>query len=199
MSNSHGPPYLGLVFGVVAWIGLLIAILGARARSHGRRVSYAILSNITTVENLQGRLNQPSRLSSDQRLDPPVLPLYSPQTSGTINIPLYSPPLLTGMPFSANTQALSYVPPSFPVPVHAHDNSSFPNPPGPASASAIPPSQMAEIEVPPTSSQSVPDTLISRMRGVQVLVLGINKLKSEGRGARPTTRGYDPSSNAWRS
>ncbi|KAF9540627.1 hypothetical protein CPC08DRAFT_474541 [Agrocybe pediades] len=143
LSNSNTPPNLGLVFGVVSGVIVLFATLCACAKSHGRRVNVAP-NNIAIVENSRGRLNQPSGLSSDQRLDPPVLPLYSPQTSGTINIPPYFPPLLTGMPFSGGTQAPYYVPPSFPVPVHARDDSSIPTPPSPSSA--IPPSQMPEIE-----------------------------------------------------
>ncbi|KAF4615716.1 hypothetical protein D9613_012562 [Agrocybe pediades] len=178
---SNGPPNIGIVFGVLAGVILLIALLCACAKSHNSRRGTFATSSITAVENSQARLNQPAGLLSDQRLDAPILPLYSPQTSGASNIPPYSPPLLTGMPFRAGTQSPSYVPPSFPVPVHARDDSSLPNPPGPASTLA--PSQMPEIEVLPTSSRGVPETLISRMREVQVLMLEINKLESEGRGS----------------
>ena len=139
-------------------------------------------------------MNSPVRYqtgaSLNNRAGAPILPLHcaSAQQTWTAPAPPYSPPSSppprTSFPSPA-VQLNSSATPSFPVPVHAHNDPtpqmyfSMPSMPPRSPAPPAPVPQHSPELVRLSSPPNTPSNLVDRMREVQTLMLEIHQLESE--------------------
>ncbi|KAF9554692.1 hypothetical protein CPC08DRAFT_712704 [Agrocybe pediades] len=176
--SDNGTNHRGVYIGaIIAGVLLIVMLCCARTRSR-RRATFA--ANNIAIGNSQVRYQTAASLN--HRCGAPILPLHS-QQPWTAPAPPYSPPSSPPAGITRVQQNLtSPTSPSFPLPVHAHDDPAFPIP-----------SVRAPQVVPPTSPSAEPDvkgaiplpanapsTLVDRMREVQTLMLEIHTLESEG-------------------